>query len=201
MQISSSTIFAAALVCAGCVSARYSTTPSSRLTDDCGEFVAESGTSGVAVSEAVQNFGNACRDIQMAGADAAYIQSLEATARWYAEQDMHVEDFASAPELVGEDLATTLGPQHPRVGIQSTTCIKPATRAQCRVVTQRLIATFRKVVPVTVAHLDATHVLVITVGPSGHTSTPYAITGAVIDTRDGSTAGNIPATSTRLYAP
>ncbi len=190
-----------ALVCTGCVSARYSTTPSSRLSDDCGEFVAESDTGGVAVSEAIQNFGEACRDIQMASADAAYTKSLEDTARWYVEEAMQVEEYANAPKLVGEDLATTLGPQHPRVGIRPTTCIAPVTRAQCRVMTQRLIATLRMVVPVTLAHLDAANTLVVTIGPSGHAHAPYAITGTVIDTSDGAGAGTVLATSTRLSAP
>ena len=37
-------VFAFALALSSCVSARYSTTPSSRITNDCGEFVAESDT-------------------------------------------------------------------------------------------------------------------------------------------------------------
>ncbi|MFH1099139.1 MAG: hypothetical protein V1723_04475 [Candidatus Uhrbacteria bacterium] len=74
-------------VFSGCVSARYSTVPAPQLTADCGQFEAESYTRGVAVSEAVQGYGTACRDAQMARADAAYVASLRATANWFVQND------------------------------------------------------------------------------------------------------------------
>ncbi|MBI4142776.1 hypothetical protein HY480_02795 [Candidatus Uhrbacteria bacterium] len=83
----------------GCVSARYSTGVRSELAGECGAFRAKSSTRGVAVSEAAQNYGTACQSIQMARADAAYVQSLTATAAWYATQDGEAADATARHDI------------------------------------------------------------------------------------------------------
>lgn len=180
------------------------TSISSRQDDACGEFESSDTGLGLVVPPGDQytKYSSACAMRRTVEVIAAQREAV-IRASWAAVAATHPQSAlrANTPERIGDDLAQAIVQLDIRVGVRPVKCIEPAPRAQCQVIAQRLLAAFSRSVTTTRAYLDASAVLVVTVGPSGNTVAPYVVTGEVLDVRSGIDNGTILATTTRHCAP
>ncbi|MFH1098870.1 MAG: hypothetical protein V1723_03045 [Candidatus Uhrbacteria bacterium] len=103
-----------------------------------GDFESESHGLGTNPGEQWRQFAEGARDIEMARADRAYIESLNATAQWYAQQGEAEVAATRAPEQTAMELLAAL-PRSPlrlaslttpRCALMAALCTDAQTRIE-----------------------------------------------------------------------